>query len=453
MRNRAVRALLILGSCLAGACERYRYDIDLNPGPAEMHRALTVQAVRSGDGGGAKVAAEESARLAKLYGAAVKADGAKVSIAGTFKGVMPGDVGGTSTYVTFPTSLGTFYLYSERFRGNDDLLAQWERQVAAIDLLVDLAIAWSRETLKGEDGLETLCAFLDGPMRRDAKNAGLYLRWSGALARSNAGTEESQAEDGKRRVMEGVGALTRYLADRGYIEPRELPVMFASAQGDLTDAPDAAMRAAQRQVLRRMGREGPVPESLAVLSSRDAWAKSIEDFVEKSAEAKRLVEAWNAKRGPRLEQGMRGLLGVAAVDAIGASILPDTDRVAVRLHVPVKPFATNGTWVERDLILSWLGSVEVDAAEASGLPMNAFALWCEADEKEQAGRLGGVRLTGEELASYCLLRHALSEEEGKAWDEFVSTLGGDGAKVKEFRFKGRAAAPMIAEALAAAMQK
>lgn len=454
MRNRALSACALAGwvviTGLIGACERYRYEIDLHPSGAEVRRALSVQA-RNPEGGAARVSAEEASRLAKAYNAAVKAEGAKVSVAGTFRDVMPADVGGSSNYVTFHTTLGTLYLYSERFRGQDDLLAQWERQVAAIDLLVDLAIAWSREALRGEEGLERLCAFLDADVRRDAKNVGLYLRWSGALGRSVVGTDESQAEEGKERAMEGLGAVARYLADRGYLAPTELPLLLAAAQGDMTQAPDAALKAAQRQVLQRLGREGPASPS--VLASQDAWATSIENFVEKSAEARRLAEAWSAKRVPRLEKDATGLVGTALTDAIGASILPDTDRVAVRLHVPVEPLVTNGSWRSEDRVVSWLGTIEVDESEAAGLPMVAFALWSEADEKEQALRLGGTKLNGESLASYCLLRHALTAEEGKAWDAFVSGVGVDARRVREFRFQGEARPPAIAEALAGALEK
>src|SRR6516162_9857083 len=166
-------SLVVLALSLSG-CQRFKYDLDLKPDGATMQRSLTIAAAAN-DNKTIAIQADELERLAQVYATTVKDKSAtKATLLGTFDRTMPQDIGGAGTHATFETSLGTFHIYTERFRGQDDLLLQWERQAAAVDLFVDLAITWAEQNLKGEQGLDRLHAFLDQSFRRDLKNALLY---------------------------------------------------------------------------------------------------------------------------------------------------------------------------------------------------------------------------------------------------------------------------------------
>jgi len=424
--------------CLA-SCERYKYQLDLTPHGAELERALVVESAQKPG----NVIPEEAARLARLYSAELKRDTvAKLSFTATFQAVMPADVGGAGTHTTFPTSLGTLHIYSERFRGEPDLLAQWHRQEAAIDLLVDLSIAWSEETLRGEDGLAQLREFLNTPLRRDLRNAALYLRWSGVLESAKGATDQERSAAGRQGLIWVAGPLAQYLIERGYAEPKDIPALFQLTALEEDDTIDATMRFFQRLLIARMGQpdQSPVPKPLSALNTPRAWRESIDKFL-KSERSKQLLTAWNDRRKPRLPltDTIDQLAIKALTDAIGASIVPNFDTIKLSLHLTQEPFATNGRWDDAAKVVTWNDSIVVDPAEATGLPTAALALWCDVDKAEQTRRFGSVKLDGEALASYCLHRAALSEAQAAQWDAFLASLAAGPdlpRKVQAFRFKG-----------------
>jgi hypothetical protein len=446
-------SLVVLALSLSG-CQRFKYDLDLKPDGAAMQRSLTIAAAAN-DNKTIAIQADELERLAQVYATTVKDKSAtKATLLGTFDRTMPQDIGGAGTHATFETSLGTFHIYTERFRGQDDLLLQWERQAAAVDLFVDLAITWAEQNLKGEQGLDRLHAFLDQSFRRDLKNALLYIHWSGI---DEHRADQANDEHARNQLTEAAAMIGQYLLSRGYFEVDDIPHLYNIATDDR--AQDYAIALARRQILTRMGRapKGELPPKLSSLSSIDSWRDSLDNFVRTDPGAQARINAWAEMRKPEDSEAVDKLLGAALGDLLDMRLLSDSDELTLHLHTPERPFATNGTWDSPMQTVTWQRSLEVQAAGATGLPPTAVALWCEPNASAQTRLFGKVILNDSELASYCLDRLALSEADAAKWDLFLGALTPEStaAAVRKFRFSGHEAdesAEAIAETVAAGLE-
>ena len=144
---------------------------------------------------------------------------------------------------------------------------------------------------------------------------------------------------------------------------------------------------------------------------------------------------------------------------MGIPLLTNHDEVDLRLSCTEKPFATNGVWDETAKRVSWDGVIEVDAKDAVGLPLLAYAAWCDPDRAEQLAHFGASALSAESLGTYCLWRLALSEQEAAQWDAFLARIrpAEDAeARVRAFRFAGHEteeSAPTGARAIADALAR
>src|SRR5439155_26443396 len=91
---------------------------------------------------------EELALLKALFPKHKSAhDGKQHTFIGQFAGHTPNDIGGHGGFTNFVSSLGTGWIYVERFRGNDNLLSRINQATTAADQLVDLLVSWSRVEL------------------------------------------------------------------------------------------------------------------------------------------------------------------------------------------------------------------------------------------------------------------------------------------------------------------
>ena len=63
-------------------------------------------------------------------------------------------------FTNFVSSLGTGWIYVERFRGNDNLLSRINQATQAADQLVDLLVSWSRVELGKHPKYANLRRFL-----------------------------------------------------------------------------------------------------------------------------------------------------------------------------------------------------------------------------------------------------------------------------------------------------
>src|SRR5262249_10609080 len=144
-------------------------------------------------------------------------------------------------------------------------------------------------------GLDKLHAFLDQNLRRDAKNALLYIHWSGI---DEHRTDQANDEHARSQLTGAAAMIGQYLLSRGYFEVDDLPHVYNITFDDR--ARDYAIAFVRRQILTRMGRDpkGELPQRLSSLASTDAWHESLNDFVRTDAGAQKRISAWSETRKP-----------------------------------------------------------------------------------------------------------------------------------------------------------
>ena len=178
MKMYSLLIVLVLAA-LATGCPRNQYVIEMKPAGSVLERKLTCWREDGTDTNGhpnfQDFPKEELASLTALFPKHETAeDGRKHIFHGEVGDRSPNDVGGQGSYSSFGTSLGTAFSYVERFRGQDDLNAKFERRLKAADQLVDLFIGWSEAELGQHPNFETLRRFLNDAFRKDVKNLSFY---------------------------------------------------------------------------------------------------------------------------------------------------------------------------------------------------------------------------------------------------------------------------------------
>jgi len=443
---RTTRWLLVAGVLALCGCEHDAYEITMEPRGQEMVRALRVWRVKRGtEAKPESVARDRLVALEKVYGIAPKrlADGVR-QFTGTFRGRMPNDVGGAGTYTRFGSSMGHSCAYVERFGGRPDQAGRAVEDFARIDRLTDNLMGWFDAELHGDAGREKLHAFMDKQFRRDAKNVYWYVR---------LGAPMLVVPENMGRTALRVG---QYLVENGYFSPEELPALVRTVTVSMGGDANGLMVLAQRQVARRMGvsDDRPVPKSLGFLADPNTARHSLEAYLRKTPEYKKLLA--DHERGPRGEKAppepMDLLEMPTALDIQIPLLGPSRDHLTLRLRAAEEPWLTNGEWDGKGAAVKWNGSLP----KAMQTPLLCYALWSRADETFQKARFGRTILRGKELAAYCVWRNGLTKAEGEQWDTLLAGLkptddaagklgafapaegagGGEGKPVGDYRRQG-----------------
>lgn len=403
MSNMITRMLsVVFCFWLVGCSSSTVYRLVMTPEGEGVRRALMVE---NGDG------IED--RLRTIYAQVDQVEGDDaLRFSGVFED-LPGDVGGSGTWLRMSSPVGSIYSYAERFRGNDDLVGQVEARLLATDRVADLLIAWFESEMKGDAGWPTLRGFMDTQMRRDMKNMSLYV-----LELERRGEE---AEDWGPAYVARVG---QYLMDRGYMTKDDLVLLLQVFGPDGNEEQvDEMLR---RKVAGRMGLdEGEsIPGSLEFLKMSggqigDSW----ERFLASETSAA-MVAGWDLKAEDQAEPvetgDVRGAVTLMFLAAAGIEfeLFSSPDEVHVVLACGSEPLATNGEWDGEAGHVTWGGEVR----ERFGLPLFYYACWAEADEAFQAAHFGGVMFEGEDLAEMVAWYTGLPEALQAQWDGFVSSL-------------------------------
>jgi len=355
----------------------------------------------------------------------VKADGQQHIARGEFTGSLPDDIGGVGSCTNFATSLGAAGFYLERFRGNDDLAGQTEKQFHAADQITDLVIGWSRTEFGRERGYKKLRKFLDEDFRRDLKNAGLYF-WTGRIsALSNTNAPEEFA-----------ARFFQYLHERGYLKLSDVPglCLILEDGGDNS----ALLHLIQRLVVEKMGipASGPLPKSFAVLDDPNALQKSWERYLSRSDLYRAKVKEWKEKK--KTNPKLAAPKPLDATDDLIANWLGgfggsngEADHLTVKLALDRPPNHTNGKWQDGQVV--WTTDLEPDRV----LPFLCYAEWSNPDAQFQKEHFGNVILDGDDLSEYCLWRCRLDEQQVREWESFLAGLQPGNnlrEKLKSFQF-------------------
>ena len=413
-------ALALLAVIVTG-CPRNDYIVQLQPEGDRIRRTLTFYCAdgvdaKTGQPNYRSMGSNEPAGIFAVYPAPLlSTNGQRYTVQGDFTNILPADIGGAGVYGHYATGLGEADFYTERFRGDDDLAAMFERRTRAADQLTDLLLGWSRQELRHQPGYDRLHHFLDGDFRRDLKNLGAFWGEGQLLANSQTNAEQ-----------EFILRFGQYLYEHGYFSLTELPGLFT----DLTRPGSARLLPrVQRLVARKMGvpDSAPIPACLAFLDDEEALKKSFENYLagtdlyhaslQQWQQDKKLAKGKTAPAKPRPIE-----VAQDTFDALVNFDLADQpDHLTVHLALPAAPDHSNGRWDTNLQQVVWDTRLwEKD--KPAGLPAYCYACWTRPDAAFQTEHFGKVVLTGDDLMQYCLWRQAQNTTRGAQWDTFLASL-------------------------------
>ncbi|WP_417736376.1 hypothetical protein [Rosistilla oblonga] len=426
-----VASMTLLAACTG--CIQTVYKIDLKPEGNEITRTLSVkESSQNPSAEQQKQQNEELRRIATLYpeGRAEDREGLPTFI-GRFAGPMPADVGGVGTFTHFDSPLGSVSIYSERFRGNDDLAGSLATSQQAADELIDLALGWldfefpPSATGDADPPIDTtsIRSLLDGELRQDLKNASLQLWMYG------------QAESAPNNHSP-IFRLAQYLAERNYFSLQQIPAIARLVQ---QQNPKQFIHFAHDVLSRKLTLQNPDADTrcLDILKDWPRLEKSIRTYLKETDEYKQLVVQQEQAAGVATPRHVdeAHVIGNKVMVALAPDMFSRHDLVEVSLHLRQPPDSTNGTWDDDTKSVRWS-----QAIGDSSTPGFAFATWCVPEPKQQTARFGSVIVRGGELFSYVIWYRGLSPDESKQWDAMLSSIGPDAdavATLQAFRFEGQ----------------
>ncbi len=402
--------------CVSG-CTRQVYELQLKPDGDSIERTLSVWSETTRSNSPNKISplsAGELARIRPFYDRQrdqVEED--RHTFTGRFQSEMPGDIGGVSYYTFFDSSLGSTFVYSERFRGEDDLKQSMQERLDAVDKLIGCLVAWVDEEFADSAVHDELVQLLDHSVRRDLENLALYC-W----------THGTRGDWGEEQAFQQLAArLGQYFVERDYFEIADLPRVLRVANSRDRHAMAGLLR---EMVIRKLGiaADSPAALSLEILGDPDRLESSLRASLEQSElYAKELAEYKRKEKGSDNEPVTKdlddplGLLFKYALQGTLPHLFSGRTEVRVTLHCDVEPFATNGIWADDTKAVTWKDSIE-----DRDLPAMAFAAWSLPNTDAQQNHFGRVILEGQDLATFVLAYQSMGVEETKQFDTFLASL-------------------------------
>lgn len=426
----SVVTLLLLAALALGGCEENVFRLVLRPAAdGGLERELVCWREDTVDG---KVVlkpfpAAELTRIAAAYGVAAPATGAQRF---EFKGVVreetPPDVGGAGRWATLVSPLGRLHLYTERFRGRDDLEARLRRLETARDRGLTLLRGWLERNLAQEQGWNELAAFYDGEWRRDLGNVLLYALTGSLVAESGPRHGEGTADAAPQEAT--AARILLYLAERDYLRPQEVPAWMALFAGDAAPTDLAAWLGTVRQAVARksgLAPEAPVLMALERLLAPATAGDSLRAYLRDTPEYGRAVLAWRAAHPDAPVEEAPDPVSAVLTEPVGEALTLSLwgtggDRLQLRLALPGPPVASNGLWDAAAGQVAW----NVVLPEAERLPVLAFAVAAVPDREAQQKSFGRTVLDGRALAEYVLWYRGLAVARAQAWDTMLAGVAG-----------------------------
>ncbi|QDS85979.1 hypothetical protein EC9_01370 [Rosistilla ulvae] len=425
-----VASMTLLAACTG--CIQTVYKIDLKPEGNEITRTLSVKETSQNPSSQQQTQqTEELRRIATLYpeGRAEDREGLPTFVS-RFAEQMPTDVGGAGGFTQFDSPLGSVSIYSERFRGNDDLAGSLAARQRAADDLIDLALGWidfefsaaQSDPVDDPIDIAPIKSLIDGELRQDFKNASLLL-WM-------AGQRQSEPSNNSPFFR-----LAQYLAERNYFSLQQIPAIARLAQ---QQNPELFISFAHGLLAQKLTATSPDADTrcLDILKDRSRLEKSIRTYLKGTDEYKQLVAQQEQAAGAATPRHVdeAQVIGNKVMAALAPDLFSRHDHVEVTLHLPLPPESTNGTWDDDTKSVRWSQSIG-----DSSTPGFVFATWCVPDSEQQTTRFGSVIVRGGELSNYVIWYCGLTPAESKQWDTMLSTIGPDAdavATLQAFRFEG-----------------
>jgi len=386
--------VIILSIFIAG-CEEYKYSIEMKPCQEGVERKLICPH---------NLPEDKRESIAKLYEKQIDPN----TFWGRFNQNLPSDVGGAGFYTTVSTDMGRATIYSERFRGDDNLNDTLEQAQLIADRSIEFLIGWLEYELGDDPNFVNLEAFCNESLRHDLKNMMIYLWLLNVLPEYESGAEE-----------EIQMRMEHYVIERGYLSPKEMHLFIEGLGAD----GEEALRLLRRLVADKMGysSSGRAAQRLVFLSDGKHAEESVmryirtTDFFKQVWEEKKLHE-----NDPNAEPPEIDIEDFITHDMdLKFDLFSWSDsKVEVNLACENRPFETNGEWDEQANQVAWSSRIAGDEM----LPTFFYASWSKPNTKFQEEHFGHVVLGDEALAQYCMWRENLDEGNGKEWDSFILSL-------------------------------
>ena len=430
----SVVALLVSG------CKKTYFDLELHPDGDTLQRTYSSEFEE-----------EEISRLTGIYGHEPETEvielpdgktSLKYSFVGEFQHVTPKDIGGSGFILHCDSAMGSSSMYSEQFRGNDDLADVLGRQEIAFNRVFDIILLWLETEFDEAPDLPALLKVIDEDVRQDLWNLSLTMSTLSIVGTASDRGDENVDD----RILDQItNRAIHFLIARGYFEAAQLPVIsFSFADSDETQM----FELLARTLMNKMGLPpgDPLLPTLAALHDNfDEYDDSLDLFLESDERLVKLISAWESEsRTPQAEADQESdYIDDLLTDAFASDfhiLADDGEFLRVDLHIPKAPYSSNGVW-DGSGELQWRERLASGDARTISLPNTLFALWSEPNDTYQEEHFGRVVLDDENLGDYCLWRRGLSKKRGREWDKFVKSLEPGEELIQalnDFQFKGEA---------------
>jgi hypothetical protein len=335
------------------------------------------------------------------------------SITGYFPGKLPDDIGGgAGSFTCLDTELGSLRIYSERIRGNDDLVKPIRESMAAADLLTDHLIGWLESKSKHERGWNSLKMFCNNELRHDIANLFVYYRQWLVL-------EEYLEDD--HNAKEFLFRAGQYMFERDYFEIDRLPILLrAMDDADKDPKNQDLMNFVRKFISKKMGHaeQDGIPVALDFLLDQESAIASWNSYLESTITYKNMVQ--NMDPNDEIPEGTEWLIK-QIVEKTGFTLCIfgcDKVHVEITLRCETEPYHANGNWKSDRNSMHW----DKTWTGEKRYPMLAYAAWSVPEEEFQKRHFGDTLLKGEALGEYCFWHKGLREEERAVWQSFLLSL-------------------------------
>ncbi len=437
-RTRLLFIIVLAVTLLISGCKKTYFDLELRPDGETLQRSYSTEFEE-----------EELLRLTEVYGHEPETEKIespsgntilKHTFVGEFQQLTPNDIGGSGFLLYCDSTMGSSSMYSEQFRGGDDLAGVLGRQEIAFNRLFDVIILWLETEFGDAPDFAPLRKVVDENLRQDLWNLSLYVSTFSIVGTASDRSDENIDE---RLIEQLAYRAIHFMIERGYFEASQLPLIIFSI-GNFDDEQEFELFA--RALMNKMGlpSNDSLPPTLAAIHDNlEKYGDSFEIFIESDEALFDLVSAWeNESNDPSVNTiDVSDYFDELASEAFPSDfhyLADGGEFLRVDLHIPRAPYTSNGDWNVAG-VLQWRERLASGEPEHTSLPNTLFALWSEPDVAYQEEHFGRVVLDNEDLGDYCEWRRELSKKRGREWDRFVKSLQPGEELIqslRDFKFKG-----------------
>ncbi len=215
--------IVLAVTLLISGCKKTYFDLELRPDGETLLRTYSTEFEE-----------KELLRLTEVYGhepetERIESPGGKKILKHTFVGefqqLTPNDIGGSGFLLYCDSAMGSSSMYSEQFRGGDDLAGVLGRQEIAFNRLFDVIILWLETEFGDAPDFAALRNVVDENIRQDLWNLSLYMSTFGIVGTASDRSDENIDD----RLFEQLeNRAVHFLIERGYFEASQLPLIIFS---------------------------------------------------------------------------------------------------------------------------------------------------------------------------------------------------------------------------------